>query len=561
MQPSTPFSKWVERARSAEDDRRREVGIPMRDGVELAADLYLPAESGPAPCVVEVTPYGKENGFCVSDAELLQGHGYAFLSVDVRGRGKSEGEWTAFVNDPDDCHDVVEWAAAQPWSTGKVGMTGLSYMGWVQWAAASRRPPHLTCLVSTSAAGRWQQEIPYTNGAFQLYFAWWTYATRRRIPEGGDIDWEQVLATLPYGELGEFINGTGGSWEMFAQHDTLDATWTALRFDDLYARIAVPCLHVSGWYDLEDLLGAFHHYESMCAHSPAADDQYLLVGPWSHVGSRFPSDEYGGVELGAAAAVDMDAEHLRWFDHWLKGTGPGIEDLPHVRVFEPGRNRWRHAHRWPLANDTLDLFLGVAGDGGGVLLAEPAGEVGKRSYRYDPLDPALTQINVKGYPMENPPLAQNANEARGDVLSFTGAPLDEDLVISGWAHLKLYASSDCDDTEWHVKITDVDPDGTSLKVTQGCLRAACRNSLTDLAPLSPGAIELFDVELWPTHHAFRAGHRVRVTVTSSDYPWFARSLNQFGLVSARAEPKVANNTVACGGPYPSHIELPVERDG
>jgi uncharacterized protein len=557
MTSTTPFSRWAAVAREGASSRRREVGIPMRDGLELAADVWLPEQDGPVPCIVEPTPYGKDNMFNVADAELLQSHGYAFVSVDLRGRGKSEGEWTAFVNDPDDCHDAVEWVAAQDWSTGKVGMTGLSYMGWVQWAAASRRPPHLTCMVSTSAAGRWQQEIPYTNGAFQLYFAWWTYATRRRIPEGGDVDWEQVLSTLPYGDLGEFINGSGGSWEMLSQHDRLDDTWKAIRFDDLYPGIDVPCLHVSGWYDLEDLLGAFHHYENMVAHSPAADEQYLLVGPWSHVGSRFPSDEYGGVALGAEAALDMDAEHVRWFDHWLKGTGPGIEDIAKVRVFEPGRNRWRHAARWPLSNDRLDLFLG----GEGTLAAAAGSEVATQSYRYDPLDPALTGIDVAGYPVENPPLAQNANESRDDVLSFTSEPLSEDLVISGWAHLKLYASSDCDDTEWHVKITDVTPDGTSLKVTQGCLRAACRESLTDLAPLTPGTITPFDIELWPTHHAFAAGHRVRVTVTSSDYPWFARSLNQFGLVSAQGEPKVATNTIACGGEYPSHVELPVERAG
>ena len=562
MTRDTPFSAWAARTHEAAAERRREVGIPMRDGVELAADVYLPAGDEPAPSIVEVTPYGKDNAFCVSDAELLRGHGYTFVCVDVRGRGKSEGEWTAFVNDPDDCHDVIEWVAAQPWSTGKVGMTGLSYMGWVQWAAASRRPPHLTCLVSTSAAGRWQQEIPYTNGAFQLYFAWWTYATRRRISEGGDVDWERVLATLPYGDLGTFINGTGHSWELLTEHDRLDDTWQALRFDDMYAQIAVPCLHVTGWYDLEDLLGAFHHYEGMCAHSPAAADQYLLVGPWSHVGSRFPSDEYGGVELGPDAALDMDAEHVRWFDHWLKGAGPGIADLPRVRVFEPGRNRWRHASAWPLATDTLELYLGVGDGEEGVLSGRSAEEEERtRTYRYDPLDPALTGVDVTSYPVENPPLAQNTNEARADVLTFTGEPLAEDLVISGWAHLELYASSDCDDTEWHVKITDVDPDGTSRKVTQGCLRAACRHSLTDLVPLTPGEVSRFDVELWPTHHAFRAGHRVRVTVTSSDYPWFARSLNRFGLVSAQGEPRVAHNTVVCGDEHPSRIVLPVERAG
>lgn len=159
---------------------------------------------------MEITPYGKDSSFCVDDAELYQRHGYGFVSVDVRGRGKSEGDWIAFVNDPDDCHDVIEWVAAQPWSTGKVGMTGLSYMGWVQWAAASRRPPHLACMVSNSAAGRWQQEIPYTNGAFQLLFAWWTYSTRRRIPERMvDVDWSSLLKTLPYGDLGEFINAPG----------------------------------------------------------------------------------------------------------------------------------------------------------------------------------------------------------------------------------------------------------------------------------------------------------------------------------------------------------------
>ncbi len=552
----TPFTKWVEKVTSQDNPNRREVGIPMRDGVELAADLYLPIGAPSGPTIVEVTPYGKESIFCVDDAELYQQHGYSFVLVDVRGRGKSEGEWTAFFNDPQDCHDVIEWAAAQPWSTGKVGMTGLSYMGWVQWAAASEHPPHLECLVSNSAAGRWQQEIPYTNGAFQLYFGWWTYLTRRRIQESNvGLDWEQILSTIPYADIGKIINGSGGNWELFSQNDRLDERWKQIRFDDRYDQIDVPCLHVTGWYDMEDLLGAFHHYEHMTAHSPAADDQYLLVGPWSHVGTRFPSRQYGGVDFGQDAAMDMNAEHLRWFDHWLKGSGDGLDEVAPVRVFEPGRNSWREASSWPLSNDTASLYFGQDGS----LLDSAPAEDQPRSYRYDPLDPALTGIDVNGYPIEDPPLAQTDNEARADVLGYTGPVLDQELVISGWPQLTLYADSDCDDTEWHVKITDVDADGVSRKVTQGCLRAACRNSLSELQPLAPGEVTEFEIELWPTHHVFRPGHRVRVTVTSSDFPWFARSLNQFGLVADQAEPKVATNTLHCGRRYPSELVLPVQR--
>jgi putative CocE/NonD family hydrolase len=494
------------------------------------------------------------------EAAMYQDHGYTFVVVDTRGRGKSEGEWTAFVNDPADGHDVIEWVAAQPWSTGRVGMTGLSYMGWTQWAAASERPPHLTCMVSTSAAGRWQEEIPYTHGAFQLFFAWWVYGTRRRIAEARsaqDIDWDSVLATLPYGALGEFINASGRSWEILTHHDRLDEFWSSLRFDDRYDRIDVPCLHVSGWYDLEDLLGAFHHYEHMVAASSASAHQYLLVGPWSHVASRYPSRRHGGVDFGAAAAHDMDAEHLRWFDHWLKDAGPGLNDVAKVRLFDPGRRSWRTARTWPLANSTRSLYLGNV-ENRGVLLDNPPETAAADRYVYDPKNPALTGIDVHRYPAEDPPLRQNENEARDDVLVFTSEVLTDEVVISGHPRLELFASSDCDDTEWHVKLTDVEPDGSSLKVTQGCLRAACRESLTDLAPLIPGETARFEVELWPTHHAFLPGHRIRVTVTSSDFPWFARSMNQFGLVSEQGEPKIATNEIHHGGAFPSRILLPVE---
>jgi putative CocE/NonD family hydrolase len=255
----------------------------------------------------------------------------------------------------------------------------------------------------------------------------------------------------------------------------------------------------------------------------------------------------------------MDEVHLRWFDHWLKGVDNGVTSDPPVRLFETGTNVWREVDRWPLAAHEESLYLSFDGDEARLTAQAPAGEQVPRSYRYDPTDPAPTQLDVKRYPIEDVPLDQGAVETRSDVITYTSAPLSEELVVSGWAHLELFAASDCDDTEWHVKLTDVWPDGRSLKVCQGCLRASYRESLEDPSPLVPGDVYRFDVEMWPVHHAFLPGHRVRVSITSSDFPWFARNLNRFGPLKDQAEPRVATNTVHHGGTYASRIKLPVER--
>src|SRR5271165_7573153 len=287
--------------------------------------------------------------------------------------------------------------------------------------------------------------------------------------------------------------------------------------------------------------------------SPARDSQYLLVGPWSHVKSRYPDHECGGVEFGPAAAYDMDGEHLRFFDHFLKGVDNGVGELDRVRIFEPGTNLWRGAPAWPLSDGVASWYLAP-----GSLLDERPESESSEAYRYDPLDPARTTMDVRRYFFEDIALDQTENEARPDVLCYTSAPLGQALTVSGWPSLELFASSDGDDTDWHVKLTDVTPDGRSLRVTQGCLRAACRNSLEKPEPLVPGQVERFAIELWPTHHVFLPGHRLRVTVTSSDFPWFARSLNRFGLPHELAEPRVAINEVHHGAARASRLVLPVE---
>lgn len=560
---STPRERANEAAKRRTDSAKpiAEVGIPMRDGIELAADLYFPLESSlPAPAIVTMTPYDKSRASTTDEGRFYQDNGYVFVAVDCRGRGKSEGEWRAFVNDGRDGHDAVEWAARQRWSTGKVGTTGLSYMGWVQWATAAELPEHLTAMISTSAAGRWMREIPYTDGCFQLFFGWWTYMVRRRISEAysrTQQDWEQVLRTLPLDAIGDFINPTGQTWRDMMDHDTLDGFWKSMMFDSIYPRMSYPCLHVTGWYDLEDLLGAFHHYEAMIEKSPVNEHQYLIAGPWSHGGSRTTHHSYGDLFLGEAAAMDMDQVHLHWFDYWLKGIDNGVVSEPRVKVWRGGINDWAEADHWPLSDREESLYLRFDGELS-TLSAEPceAPEEPQR-YRYDPNDPAPTRIDIKTYKMDDAPIVMNDVEERADVLVYTSDALAQALEISGWPHLELFASSDCDDTEWHVKLTDVDESGRSLKVCQGCLRASNRESLEHPAPLRPGEVVRFDVELWPVHYVFQPGHRVRVTITSSDFPWFARSLNQFGHLRDLAEPKVATNSVHHGAPHASRIKLPV----
>jgi hypothetical protein len=224
-----------------------------------------------------------------------------------------------------------------------------------------------------------------------------------------------------------------------------------------------------------------------------------------------------------------------------------------VRIFEPGRGAWRGASRWPLSDSTSVLYLAP-----GRLSEQPPDAESADQFRYDPANPALTGLDVRRYPYEDVPLDQTATEARDDVLCYTSEPVTEAVAVSGWPTIELHASSDGDDTDWHVKLTDVTPDGRSLRVTQGCLRAACRDSLEEPAPLVPGQTYRFNVELWPTHHVYLPGHRIRLTVTSSDFPWFARSVNRFGPPRAQAQPRVAVNTVRHGGANASRLVLPVE---
>jgi len=544
----------------AQADPRDEVEVPMRDGVLLAADVYRadPDPGRPVPAIVFGTPYDKRGPGAVDEGRFFQARDYAYVSYDTRGRGKSEGLWRAHVHDGRDGHDVVEWVARQPWCDGRVGTTGLSYGGWNQWATAREHPPHLECMASFAAAGRWMQEIPYTFGVFQLYFAYWVYGTRRRIMNRrSDLDWESLLMQLPVADMMESLGAAPGTWPDMRDHDTLDDFWRGLRLDDDYRSLAVPCLHVAGWHDREDLLGAFHHYEQMMAASPRAAEQWLVVGPWPHVGTRYPQRSYGGVDYGETAAVEMDAIQLRFFDHFLKGRANGWADEPRVQLFETGTNRWVAPPGWPLAGERRPLHLRHGEAGTTLDWDQAAGPEAPRAYRYDPADPVRVPGGLSYEEFYEPKLDETHLAARDDVVLYSTPPLAEALAISGWPRLELFASSDGEDTDWHVKLEDQGPDGRLLRVAAGCLRAVCRESLEHPTPLVPGAVTRFEVECNPVSHVFLPGHRLVLALTSSDFPWFARNCNRAGRAVDQRDPRVAVNTVYHGEGHPSRLWLPV----
>ncbi len=529
-----------------EGPRTIEVGIPVRDGVELAADVYLPpADKLPAPAIVIGTPYDKS--FETEGRAYRDLGDYVVVVYDVRGRGKSEGLWRPRVGAAEDGVDAVEWIAGQEWCTGEIGLSGFSFSGFVAWATALQKPDCLRAMVTTSAVGRMMEEIPYTNGCFWLYYIRWWASCRRRIVDR-DRDISALLSTLPVGAAGAELDVAGPGWQDYMEHDHLDEYWQNQRWDGQYD-LDVPALHVSGWFDREDLVGTFYHYEQMLATSPARERQWLLIGPWSHLSARHPSSEYAGVSY-PDAAIEIDEIHVRFFDRFLRGEQNGVDDEPRVRLYDVGARGWRTRPLWGDGTEEQRLYLTAEGQ-----LSDEAGPRGTDVYRYDPLEPS--GVRFKTDVSWEPPLDLADLEGQEGVLVWTSRALTDAVILRGQPELELFAATDGDDTDWHVKLADVDTDGRSRQVAWGCLRASHRD-ITDPQPIVPGEVTRYLIWLTQAFHTFEADHRIRVVLASADYPWFARSLNRFGPIADQADPRTATNTIHRGGAQPSGIRLPVE---
>lgn len=560
--------------------------VAMRDGVTLATDVYRPADDSPHPVVLLRLPYNKEQPallFLAGDILRIAHAGYAVVVQDCRGTWQSGGEFSPFFQEASDGVDTIAWAAAQPWSTGVVGTMGASYYGATQWLAAMESPPALKAMAPFITTDQYYDKWTYQGGAFQLGFILqWATATFgvaeavRRVVAGRATGasigeaitnadevaaryWHTPLVELPgLGDRAPYV----ADW---LAHPDYDAYWQAIAPCERYDAITAPALNFGGWYDLF-LGGTLANYTAMKSRTR----QKLVIGPWVHGynGGVYAERNFGLMAHDAVA--DVTAEQIRWFDHWLKGADNGVPDEKPVKIFVMGADAWREEVDWPLPDtDWQCWYLHSAGRAGsdledGMLDTRTPGSEPHDAYHYDPHDPVPTVGGATFLPglfvaANAGPRDQRAVEARADVLTYTSAVLTRDLEVTGPVRLVLYVRSDAPDTDFTGKLCDVYPDGRAMILTDGILRARYRESFTAPRPLRAGEIHRLEIDLVATANVFRAGHRIRLEVSSSNFPRFDRNTNTGGVIAreSAADFRTAHNEIWHDERHASHLVLPV----
>ncbi len=514
--------------------------VEMRDGVALATDVYLPAGEGPFPVILWRTPYDKAGDQWT--AQALTENGIAVVAQDTRGRFDSEGRDLVFTSDGDgplaDGYDTMAWIAEQPWSNGKIGTSGESALGITQYMAASAGAPWQVMLDAQFATPNLYSDAFFQGGVRRHSL------TERWLEAQGSLDFLDDIAAHPF----------------------LDDFWDPAETRDQWAMVTTPGYHVGGWYDAfaQGNLDAFMGYQYEGGPG-AAGNQKLVMGPWHH-DATWQSEQGELTFPDNAVAPPIDNAFDVMFNHWLELGHPEIpehpDDIPNVQYYVMGDvddpdapgNLWRAADDWPPPAAGVRWHLQPQG---GLSESCPGNDGDTTRYRFDPADPAPTRCG-NNLLIESGPCDQREVEAREDVVVFETPELGAPMEITGHIYAHIYVEIDQPDTDLMVRLTDVYPDGRSMLISDGALRLATRGSPTDLMPLSPGEIIEAEVDLWSTSIILNAGHRLRISLTSSNWPRFAVNHNN-GLPypdSNTGPSTPVNVTLHHDAEYPSYIELP-----
>jgi uncharacterized protein len=556
---------------------QRNVPVTMRDGVVLRADIYRPKADGKFPVLLQRTPYDKNNsfGFGLHGAQ----RGYVVIIEDVRGRYTSQGEWYTFKHEPDDGYDTVEWAAALPYSDGKVGMFGGSYVGATQMLAAITHPPHLAGICPIVTASNYHANWTYQGGAFEQWFnESWTGGLAQNTLNRNVVDASNAIKgmeTLPLTSFPLFNFGSAGVPDSsstlapyfldWLAHPNYDDYWKQWSIEEHYPDIKVPALTIAAWYDIFQG-GSLRNYLGMKEHGgseAARNGQHLLVVIGGHAGY---GRKIGDVDFGPAAAqYDENATILDWYDYLFKGVQNQFAGKP-VKIFVMGRNEWREEDGWPLARaQSTKYFLHSAGKanslrGDGTLSTTAPRTEKTDEYVYDPANPVPTiggPLCCDPRHLEPGPRDQRPAEARDDVLVYSTPPFAQDTEVTGPVTLELYAKSSAVDTDFTAKLVDVAPDGFARNLTEGIIRARYRNSQEKPELINPGEIYKFAIDVWSTSNVFLKGHRLRLEVSSSNFPRFDRNLNTGGDNETGQKYVSATNTIYHDAEHPSALIVPV----
>jgi putative CocE/NonD family hydrolase len=550
--------------------------VPMRDGVHLDANVFHPPGAARYPVILIRTPYGKGADFPPGYSSFIQ-RGYAVVMQDVRGRYGSQGVFDALNQEGPDGYDTLNWIAAQPWSDGKVGMIGGSYLGIAQWRVALLNNPHLKAIFPVvSGSDDYLDRFYSSGGAMKLghRLLWFSLNyTPAGVPKPkfGDYIGHLPLRSSDFAATTETLP----IYQTILDHPTYDMFWKARSVRENISHVHVPVFSVGGWYDnyVESDLEAF-----AALYKPGKQDlkHRIMIGPWPHN----MSSTFAGAAFGDDSSANIRAYQLAWFDHWLKGAPDEeahykpfawhnvraeVDEAP-VHIFVMGVNRWRDEQEWPLARARYTpLYLSGKGHantllGDGDLEWNPKGKDKPDEFTYDPRDPVPT---LGGAVCCDPkifqwgPMDQRPVEKRADVLVYTSDPLKQDLEVTGPVRVVLYASTSAPDTDFTAKLMDVFPSGEARNLTDGLLRIRYRHGLERAELAAPGEIYPLTIDAGVTSNVFLPGHRVRVEISSSNFPRFDRNPNTGRTLADETVLKKAQQTIYHSRIYPSHILLPV----
>ncbi len=553
------------------------VDVVMRDGTILRADVYHPDDSDQYPSLLCRTPYQKLTPRYVDLATTLAARGYTAIVQDQRGRYASDGEYLWMwrhrdeTTEADDGYDTCEWASALPWSDGRVGTWGHSNASWLAWMLISSQPPSLEAALCT---GIFKNALDLTNGIFETGRRLeWTYmmaadmrkragdptgphtpaeaAARWNGVERGKYVWRLPLADIP----AEVFSTLDEQLRTYYKAQNLELS----NFGEFHPKVTTPVMQITGWWDR--LIGTIDNFEGITKYGPEhlREQHRLIIGPWGHDSTQF-ARKIGPVDYGPEADRPYGEMIARWYDFQLKGLDNGMADEDPVQIFVLGENRWRGEREWPLARTRFtEFFLHSGGsantiEGDGVLSVEAPVDEPYDEYDYDPRDPVMSLMRPDS---QAAPVDQAPHDYRRDILFYQTPPLEEALEVTGPVALKLWAQTDCPDTDWTAKLAVVLEGGQAVNLTYGILRAQYRGGYENPVLLEPNEPCEFSVRLNPTGILFQPGQRIRLYVSSSDFPNFDRNHNTGKPFWTDTRLRVAHQTVFHDRKRPSRLILPV----